>query len=247
MTANTATFSSPDRSGPTDGPLEIPPPAPGHAFRWRKVFRLLSEIRNAEDQVQAGLMLFDAVGGMDSERTFQRFIRHPEGERLLRAKPDLVSRLGDRVALAALPAGSLGRAYLAFCEQNGFAVDSLVEKNRSFERESRRDDPHRRWFWDRFTLTHDVWHVLTGCPTTPQGETRLLWFSYAQNPNRGLRVILMLVTYGTGIDLARHAAHWRSWRAGKRARDLKVVRWEELLHRPLDEVRAGFGVPELMA
>ena len=238
MTANPATF---------DGPLEIPPPAPGHAFRWGKVLRLLRELRQADDQVKAGMELFEAVGGMDGERTFQRFVRHPEGRRMLRTRPDLVGRLGDRAALAALPAGSLGREFLAFCERNGFAADSLVEKNREVERETRFDDPHRRWFWDRFSVTHDLWHVLAGCPTTPEGETRLLWFSYAQNPSRGLRVILMLIAYITGLDLARHRAHWRSWRAGKRARDLSVAPWEEYLHWPLEEVRASFGIPDLMA
>ncbi len=247
MNASPAIHGSGTAAAPPSPRLEIPPPPPGHAFRWRKVFRLLRELRHAEDPVQAGLELFEAVGGMDGERSFQRFAGRPEGRRMLRARADLVSRLGDRAALAALPDGSLGREYLAFCERNGFAADSILEKNRAIARESRPLDPYRCWFWDRISVTHDLWHVLTGCPTTPEGETRLLWFTYAQDPTRGLRVILMLVTHATGLDPGRHRAHWRSWRAGRRARELSVAPWEELLERPLDEVRRRLDVPELMA
>ena len=231
---------------PVTGPLEIPPAPPGHAFRWRRVLKLLRDVRTADDQVAAGLALFDAVGGMDSERTFQRFVRHPEGRRMLRTLPDLVDRLGDRKALAAMPEGSLGRAYLEFAEKNGFAADGLVQKNREVKREVDSIDPYRRWFWDRFSVAHDLWHVLTGCPTSPEGESELLWFSYGHNPGRGMLVLVGLVTYSSGTDLRRHRIHYRAWRAGRRAENLLLARWEDFLEWPLDEVRACFRVPELV-
>ena len=168
-----------------DRPLDIPPPATAHPLRLRKVLRLMRAMRHSEDPVQAGLEFFDAVGGRGGEATFQRFAGRPEGRRLLRTRPDLVGLLADREALAAMPAGSLGRAYLAFAEANGFTADGLVKKNRAVEREQRETDVHRRWFWDRFTMAHDLWHVLTGCDTSEDGEIRLLAFSYAQTRQRG--------------------------------------------------------------
>jgi ubiquinone biosynthesis protein COQ4 len=227
-------------------PLEIPPGRTPHRLRWRKVLRILRDLRTSEDQVDAGLRLVDAVGGAGGERTFQRFVRQPEGRRLLRIRPDLVSLLADREALAAMPDGSLGRAYLAFAEENGFAADGLMEKNQAFEREGGKSDPHREWFWNRFTLAHDLWHVLTGCAPTAEGEMTLLAFSHAQNPQRGYLFLLGLGTLGNLTQGAAHRRSLRAWRAGKRAASLLTAPWEQLLAWPLAEVRRSYRVGELM-
>ena len=220
MTATASNFPLPPPPGCNE-PLEIPAGRAPHPLRWRKVFRILRDLRSSEDQVDAGLQLVDAVGGAGGERTFQRFARRPEGRYLLRTRPDLVSLLADRKALAAMPDGSLGRAYLAFAEENGFAADGLVEQNRAFEREGGESDPHRQWFWNRFTAAHDLGHVLTGCATTPEGEMTLLAFSHAQNPQRGYLFLLALGSLGTLTQgavtrlaarlPARQARQWRRW------------------------------------
>lgn len=225
--------------------LEIPPPPVHPPLRARRVLQLLRELRTSHDQVEAGLELFDAVGGVGGERTFQRFVRMPEGQRMLRTRPDLVAQLGNRSALAKFPEGSLGRAYLDFANQNGFAADGLVEKNRDVRRYRPEDDPYRQWFWDRFTVAHDLWHVMTGCPTTPEGESKLLAFSFAQNPQRGYVLLLVLIAFGMGLDGSGHRGQWRAWRAGRRATALIGVPWEDFLARPLDEVRERFGVERL--
>jgi ubiquinone biosynthesis protein COQ4 len=244
MTASTS-FQSPIPAG-LDQPLEITPPTKNHGMHWREVLRLLRDVRSAEDPVEAGLQLFEAVGGMGGERTFQRFVRQPEGRRMLRTRPDLVSRLADRELLAALPEGSLGRAYLAFAEENGFTADGLVEKNKSIDRARDGDlDDHRDWFWDRFTAAHDLHHILTGCPTTGDGETTLLAFSYAQTPQRGYLILLALVTF-TNTGPAGHRLRWRAFRQGRSAASLIAAPWEELLAWPLDVVRRCFRVQELM-
>jgi len=228
-----------------DRPLEIPPYVDGHPLRWRRVLRLLRELRESDDRVQAGLEFFDAVGGLGGEKTFQRFRRRPEGRRLLRTRPDLVALLGDRDALRAMPEGSLGRAYLAFADRNGFAADGLVEKNKTVPRERNRLDPYREWFWDRFTMAHDLWHVLTGTEPTEIGEVRLLAFSYAQTPQRGYLLLLALSAFQEATDFAHHRRQWAAWRAGRRAHDLVAAPWETFLAWPIEEVRACYGVEVL--
>ena len=225
-----------------EAPLEIPAAPQAHPLRWRKLLELLRGIRSAEDQVDAGLKIFDAVGGVGGEQTFQRFATQPAGRRMLREQPDLVALLGNRSWLAAMPDASLGRAYLAFAERNGFAADSLVEKNRSVEREHEKLDPYRQWFWDRYTMMHDLWHVVTGWDTTAEGEARLLAFSQAQTPQRGFAVLLGLIAVTAHLRLATHWRQWRAWRAGKRANPLLLARWEELLRRPLAEIRRDLRV-----
>ena len=216
-----------------------------HPFRLRRVLSLLRTLDRTPEQTNAALELFDAVGGNGVEKTFQSFVRHEEGQRLLRDAPDLVSHMADRVGLASMPSGSLGRAYLDFAIQNGFSADGLVELNQEIEREESELDATRQWFWNRFTAMHDLWHVVTGCETTPDGEGHLLAFTQGQVPQRGYRVILSLIVLRANIDLRFQWSLIKSWRSGRRAETLIRARWEELLPLPLDEVRTRLGVPVL--
>ena len=228
-----------------DTPLQIPPPDAVHPLRFRRVLALLREVHSAEhddDKVEAALTLFDAVGGLGGEKTFQRFARTPEGRRLLRTRPDLVGILADRDLLRALPDGSFGRAYLAFAERNGFSADSLLELTNSVDRERPTNDTHREWFWNRFTVAHDLWHVLTGCSTEGEGEIRLLAFTYGQTPQRGYVLLLGLGFFSRFFKPSFFAVQWRAWRAGRRAADLVSAPWEQYLAWPLDEVRRCFGI-----
>lgn len=232
-----------------DVPLEIPEPNPAHPLRWRRVLSLMREVRQAEidRKVEAALELFDAVGGLGGEATFTRFVRKPAGRRLLRTRPDLVAILADRDLLRGLPEGSLGRAYLDFSETNDVAADDLVELNNSVERERSGMDRHRDWFWDRFTASHDLWHVITNCSTEGEGELRLLAFTFAQTPQRGYAILLALSTFPRLFEFGFLRDQWRAWRAGRRAADLISVAWEEYLAWPLDEVRRVHDVEVLDA
>jgi ubiquinone biosynthesis protein COQ4 len=220
----------------------LDPAPPSHPFRLRRVLRLLRTIDDKPEQTDAALELFEAVGGDGGERVFQKFVHHREGQRLLREAPQLVSHMADRTRLAAMPKASLGRAYLDFALQNGFAADGLVEIGRDVEHEDELD-PTRRWFWDRFTAMHDLWHVVTGCDTTPSGEGLLLAFTQGQVPQRGYRVILGLIVLRENFNLRSQWSLVQSWRNGRRAKGLVLARWEELLPLPLDEVRRRFAIP----
>ena len=223
--------------------IEIPPRPPSHPFRLGRVRQLLRTLRESPEQTELALEVFDAVGGDGGESSFQRFVNHPAGQRLLREQPRIEQALGDRDLLASLPEGSLGRAYLEFATANGFAADGLAALNREVEREGDAEiDPYRQWFWDRYSVCHDLWHVITGCDTTPDGESMLLAFSQAQTPQRGYRALLAMIMIDANIDLRFQWDLRRAWRAGKRAAPLLFARWEELLARPLDDVRREFRV-----
>lgn len=226
--------------------FELAPAPSSHPFRLRRVFRLLRTIDDTPEQTDAVLELFDAVGGDGGERTFQKFIRHHDGRALYREGPQLVESMADHESLAAMPEGSLGRAYLEFARRNGFGASDLVDINVEIERENEEAlDPVRQWFWDRFTSMHDLWHVVTGCDTSPDGESLLLAFTLGQVPQRGFRVVIGLVLFRTKLNLRFHRALFRAWLRGKQARALIRARWEELLPLPLDEVRRQLRVPVL--
>src|SRR5262249_24929525 len=148
------------------------------------------------------------------------------GARLLRDQPDIVAILEDREALARLPAGSLGRAYLAFMEAEGISaagIKAASVKGRTL--------PHdgataREYFERRMRDTHALWHAVTGYGGDVLGEAALLAFTLAQTGNPGIGLIV-----GAALLKARHEKVARAimldgFRRGLRAAWFVDVEWE---------------------
>lgn len=232
-------------------PLPFPeiPPAPPTRIRWRCAFRALRAlIADAEDTAKAQ-DLFMAIGGRQNEAAFQRFVASPSGRRLLADRPSLLDALSDRAGLAAMPEGSLGRAYLAYVDAHGFTPRGLVDLERETRRRwtaegAARPDEIRAWYRERVLLVHDITHLLTEYPTDGVGEATLLAFNLAQEPGRAGA----LLTLGAAFELWRRlgagwlAYDYRAWRRGRRALWLWDLPWERLLPIELDALRALLGI-----
>ncbi len=224
----------------------IPPPLPPRPVQWRRSWQLLRELVRDTGRTEKVFELFDALGGQGDEPTFQSFIAHPDGRRLLIEKPVLIDALADRAALARLPDGSLGRAYLDFARRNGFPADGIKQANeRGLGHLNAQLDAQRNWFFDRVGAMHDLWHVLTGYGTDEAGEAALLAFSIAQGlASRTLRVLLVaaavMAPKRDGFAFQRYLR--QAFRRGRAASPLFVQRYEKLLAQPLGEVRAGLGI-----
>jgi ubiquinone biosynthesis protein COQ4 len=228
----------------TDTSLGIPAAPPARGVQWRTAWRLLRQLVDDPDRTEAVFELFDALGG-DHDRNFRRFATDPTGRRLLRERPSLVGAMADREALAALPDGSFGRAYLDFARARDFAADGLVQIGQATaEAAGEHEDAHRRYYSDRVTAMHDLWHVLTGYGTDPAGEATLLAFSLAQIPSRGFVLLSLtgawLLPAGGWLACQRHLV--RAYRRGRRAARLDVAAYEDLLPLPLAEVRRRLGI-----
>lgn len=128
-----------------------------------------------------------AVAAADLERIYGEIL--PEvSERSLRDRylkldapdPALAARLR---ALADLPAGSLGHAYLAFYERNGFDLPG--------------DDVHLPAHY----VNHDMNHVITGYEPTAPGEIARSGFLTAASSNRHnwLEFLLTLSIHESGV------------------------------------------------
>ena len=232
--------------------LQIPPPPPPGPTRWRRALAELRALIDDPDDTDHAIHLVYALGTREFERNFQRFVASPGGRALLASRPSLVAALSDCDALARLPAGSFGRAYLAYLEGNGFAPDGLlVVQSRVQAHWERAEgipplDPLRAWFRDRTLVAHDLFHVLTDYGTDELGEATLLAFSLAQLGGRGQA----LLTLGAALEVWRTlgwrwlAYDYRAWRRGRCARWLVELPFEELLPLPLDTVRRLAGVSE---
>lgn len=111
----------------------------------------------------------------------------------------------------------------------------------------------------RFYQTHDLWHVVTGYPTTVLGEAGIVGF-YLGHQERHLgdragHVAAFSAILAGGLVL--HGALFRpdrlvhflralveGWHVGRAAAPFFAVRWEEMWDRPLEQIRAELRVAQ---
>jgi ubiquinone biosynthesis protein COQ4 len=225
------------------GPVDLPPRIPRRPIQWRRAARILRELKEDPKDTRRAFEMFEAVGGRGDDGLFRRFARTQEGVALLARRPSLLDLLIDRDALAAMPEGSFGRAYLDFARANGFAADGLLRmRDEAFAGLDDGIGPDRQWFFDRLTLSHDLWHVLTGYGTDEAGELALLAYSRAQGING--RLVTVFAAFGALIG-GRPAQRFmrEAYRRGRRTACLVVQPWEELLPLSLDAVRKRLRIP----
>lgn len=182
---------------------------------------------------------------------------HPVGQRLLDERPDLCAALNDMTALGALPDGSLGRAYHDFMDHPetipGYMLSGLIYKDGWFDRIPM--DEELRWAFERWTQTHDLMHVVSGYGADLPGEGLNIYFTLGYNVGLSWRAAFW-TPFGLAPRLMRpdiERKRWigylrEAWQRGTTARahlPFESVPWEELLPRPLEEVRDALGLADL--
>ena len=199
-----------------------------------RAFRVLQ----ATGDTRQVFVILRAMRGKALINTFRRFAQSALGKKVLAERRDLLPALADREGLRRLPAGSLGRAYLAFMEEEKLSAEGLVQASESWE-----DDPMPPdidLFRARMRELHDVSHVVTGYGRDPLGELCLLAFTYRQFGNLG-RLLIVAMAWSQ-IPKPGRAAVFEAWRNGKSCAWLGDQDWEALLARPLDEVRRSLSL-----
>ena len=209
------------------------------AVAWAAFRKVLAD----PDDTPRVFELIRAMAGPSLRRGLARLRDTPYGRWALNERPQLLRALRDRDALAALPAGSLGRAYFDFVYGEQLSADELVAASETDAGDGIAD-PELRWYRERLRDQHDLWHTLTQYGRDPFGEACLLAFTYAQGRNRGVGLLVL----GGGWRLARAmgpralAALWQGFQAGRHASWLPGQDWERLLKLPVAEVRRLLAV-----
>lgn len=205
----------------------------------------------APSRYVAELMEFTlALAGPAMQQHYDAFRADPGGAALLAERPSLRDHLSDREALAAMPAGSFGRAYLDFTGRYRFDAAA-------FDQVHHLDEMGDRLGWDddltfviaRGLQMHDMWHTLGGYGPDWAGEAGVIHFTYGQVPFAGSGAIAaILAALPGGVPLGR----WQRFlaqarRRGAQASNLMVAPYERLLPLPLAEVRRRLGIspPEI--
>ncbi len=182
--------------------------------------------------------ILEALRGGAPARNLRKFKRNETGRRLLDERPALRPLLADRRRLGSMPAGSLGRAYLAFMDTEGISADGLVEASRAGHSD---EDPELFYLEERLRDSHDLWHVVTGYQGDIIGEVSLLAFSFAQTGSKGVG-LLVAVGLLRGKEKGVRRQILSGLVRGFRAKWLPAVEWEALLPESLESVRDALRV-----
>jgi ubiquinone biosynthesis protein COQ4 len=203
-------------------------------------------IRDKEDTAQVFRLLV-ALRGKSFARNFARFQASPVGARVLANKENLVDVLSDRAYLEGLPAGSLGRAFIAFLDVCGITPQGLNDA----AHEAGLTDQHLPEdlvrYAGRIRVQHDLWHVIGGYGCDGFGEVCNLAFSYPHSKNIGMMILAIAGAHKYAQAFPGEpirSAMWEGYRRGKRATWLIGVDWEKLLPLPVEDVRKQLGVTD---
>ena len=235
-------------SDPTFDPTDPTPYAQTAIYRTRPkaAYRALQKlIRNKEDTAQV-FEIMRALSGRSIPRGYQRFIDSPRGGAIAWRREEIAPILDDHDALRALPKGSVGRAYLAFVEGQGFTAEGLAEESRKDPASTVEADHPYAWYARRLRDVHDIWHVLTGYGRDALGEACVVAFSYAQTGSRGFGFIALAGAHEIGRGLPGRgvrAAVWQAYRTGRAAAWLPAEDYPSLLAEPLETARTRLNIP----
>lgn len=215
------------------------------AMRLGEARRAMRALLDDPDDTQQAFKVIAAMSGGPSRRLYRRFRRSPGGARILRERRSLVDVTGDLETLRSMPKGSLGAAIADFYETEQISAQGLVAASQAGGRdrpEPAASDDGQRVFAERLRDLHDVFHVLAGYGRDLHGEAAVLAFTLAQTWNPGIAFMLVTVLRRAGLRSELGRLIREAFRRGRRATWLVDLPWEDLLPRPIDDLRAGLGV-----
>jgi ubiquinone biosynthesis protein COQ4 len=201
---------------------------------------------NPVDRHEQFLELIMAMAGPGFQKSYDRFRNSPDGKELLEHRPNLTDVLLDVDRLRASPPGSLGHAYLDFMSHNRLDAalygDSLHDLPAIGERLGWDDD--FRYVIDRGIATHDLMHVLGGYGPDVGGELGVLGFTHGQTGGLATGATVgMVLALPLGVGRRERLRWWREAVLRGRTADLLfAVPYEELMERPIDEVRRSLWI-----
>jgi ubiquinone biosynthesis protein COQ4 len=201
--------------------------------RWRRAVTALAHILTNPEATDQVLVFSTYINAGTMARRIERFYANPAARKLFDEHRTIDTSTVDLDALAALPEGTLGRAYADFLRSRGLSPDVFKGAPKAVP------DERMAYVIQRLRQTHDLWHVVTGYDTDAASEVALQAFTFAQIGAPSSAMIAILGTV-RGVrhkpSLPRDVA--RGFRRGRRADHLAVFPWEDHWATPLAEVRA---------
>jgi len=186
--------------------------------------------------------MIDGVRDSDAGGAISGFLSKPEVRAVTGdTRPPLHLRIED---LRALPEGTLGRAYAEFIDSHGFDLEALYRFKDGRSEATLKPEERLTLHMER---SHDLWHVVTGFETDVTGELGLQAFYVAQLGSpiavAVISALLLNAVVRAPEDVpVRMEAIATGWRHGQACESLFGADWAALIHEPLEDVRARFGI-----
>lgn len=227
---------------------------PSQPIRPFKAARAFLDLVGDRDDTRYVFAFFNAVNGRSNEAYYQRFFSSGYGQRFL-ADPEALGRiLTDRATLESHGPGTFAAAYLSYLDEEGLQPlgvheAALANAPEMMER-MRTQWPDLYWLHYHGSLTHDLYHVLTGYGRDPLGEALLLVFSGLHTGSRGARLLGALA----GLRIRAEIPSWpvgrmmrEAVRLARSAKHFPTADLASLLSLPLEDARQAveIGRPQL--
>lgn len=203
------------------------PRYPSRPIRPLRAMKAFFDLVGDRDDTRYVFAFFNAVNGRSNEAFYDQFFTSDYGQRFLDAPEALGRRLTDRKTLEACGPGTFAAAYLHYLDTEGLQPlgvhEAAVANAPDMMASLKAQWPELYWLQYHGSLTHDLYHVLTGYGRDPLGEALLLVFSGLQTGSRGARLLGALAglriraeipSWPVGpmmkeaVSLARNAAHF---------------------------------------
>lgn len=225
--------------------VHLPDPDNRHYLREARVaWRAMRKLRDEPGQTNYVFDFIENFPVRDFLRWHTRrlpFVRTARVREMFAtgSMPDL--RTESVLKLKELPPGTLGHEFARFFEAR--QLDNLFLSYMKVESPD-------TWFVYRMGHLHDLFHFILGYdPYDPIGEMEVELFLYAQSG--AANHILFLLGYirfllnNDHTVLRRGLGRLReAYRLGKRTQPFLLLRWEDLMEKPLDKVRSDLGIAE---
>ena len=217
---------------------------PSHRIRPLAALRALRRLLKDKEDTSQVFIITSSLRGKSALRGARRLCTTQAGRAVLAERRSLLPVLCDRAALAAHPAGSLGRAYYDFVTRENISAEGLVEASR-VQAKFPAPTADEQLFRERIRDMHDLWHILTGYGRDPIGETCLVAFSFMQTKSPGLAAVTLLglVKISRALPGAPiMAALVEAFRNGRAAAWLPGEGLESMMGEPLETLRARLRI-----
>ncbi len=205
-----------------------------------RALRALARLLRDPNDTEQVFEVLAALGGRALRNKARQLRRSDIGRALLDERPSLLATLAA-AGPETYAAGTLGHAYQAFVTREQITTDGLVAISDASKRNL---DDDALYLSERVTQAHDLWHVVAGYEGDIVGEACLLAFTHPHTRNPGIALMAGALYIVAGGRLGIRGLMGAAYDRGKRSADLITVRWEDLLHRPLEEVRQHLAVDD---
>jgi ubiquinone biosynthesis protein COQ4 len=182
----------------------------------------------------------ETTGGPALRNLYYTMMADEDGRKVLAMKPRVNEDTVPLTRLKEFATETLGHQYYQYMASHGFSSD---------ERPLVRfiDDAELAYIFQRYREVHDFWHVLLQQPPTVLGELTVKWSEWVHTrlpvcALSGIGSAVVLLNDAERKFLTREVVPWISEHVPKFTKNMMCIPYEDLLHRPVQEIRDMYNI-----